>query len=90
MSVPNRVGFSFWSFAGGVATGVVIAKYWPTLWGMAKPYARSAVAKGAKAFEGGKELVKNKAERFSDVIEEIKEEEEQRKTGGKPSKGTPA
>lgn len=79
MSSNRAAGFSWWTFVGGVATGVVLAKYWPTIWGAASPYVRGAVGKGAKAFDSGKDFVKNKAERFSDVIEEIKQEEVQRK-----------
>jgi hypothetical protein len=72
-------------FAAGVAVGIVVHKYWPEIKQRGGPTLKRVVAEGTKAFEKGREQFWEQSERFSDLVAEIREEEEQRKAPAPPA-----
>jgi len=77
-------------FSAGVATGVLLHKYWPQISESARPLLRSSLRSGARALEKGREKIHEKSEQLSDIIAEIREEEEAAAAaGGAPGKAQP-
>lgn len=72
-------------FALGVAAGVLLHKYWPQIRDLGGPAAKKAVREGTNLFEKGRQAFWEQSEKFSDLIAEIREEEEART---KPPAGT--
>ena len=63
-------------FAAGVAVGVAVHKYWPQISERAGPGARRVAADGKKMFQRGRAAFWEKSEQFSDLIAEIRDEEQ--------------
>lgn len=72
-------------FSAGLAAGVMLHKYWPEISEAGRPLLRASLRSGVNALEKGRSAVWEQSERFSDVISEIREEEEATaKAGGRP------
>ena len=75
---PGKVFFT--GLAIGVASGVLLHRYWPVISRSLEPYVGAISAKTRGLFESGREAFSGKPERFSDVIEEIKKDDSRKKT----------
>lgn len=63
-------------FTLGVAVGVVVTKNWPKIREVTRPLLRGAMKGGSGLLEKGREAYHEQSEKFSDLIAEIREEEE--------------
>ncbi len=63
-------------FTIGVGVGVAVNRNWPAIEKIARPLLRGALKSGTNLFEKGREVYHAKSEKFSDLIAEIREEEE--------------
>ncbi len=63
-------------FTLGVAVGVVVTKNWPKIREVTRPLLRGAMKGGSGILERGREAYHQQSEKFSDLIAEIREEEE--------------
>jgi hypothetical protein len=66
-------------FAVGVAVGVLLHKYWPQIREAGGPTAKKVVRETTTLFERARGRFWEQSEKFSDIIAEIREEEENRK-----------
>lgn len=79
-------------FAAGVAAGVLITKNWPKIKEIGGPVARRALAEGSNLFEKGRQSMWEQREKFSDLVAEIREEEETKakaRLEGRPTEPAP-
>jgi hypothetical protein len=76
-------------FALGVAVGVVVTRNWPRIREVTRPLLRGAVRGGSGLLEKGREAYHEQSEKFSDLIAEIREEEEAKAKGAPPAASTP-
>lgn len=63
-------------FTLGVAVGVVVTKNWPKIREVTRPLLREAMKGSGGLLEKGREVYHAQSEKFSDLIAEIREEEE--------------
>lgn len=63
-------------FALGVTVGVVVGRNWDRIRDAARPLLRGAVRSGTNLVEKGREAIHDRSEKFSDLIAEIREEED--------------
>jgi hypothetical protein len=63
-------------FAVGLAAGAALHKYWPEIKEKGGPTFKKVVKDGSELFEKGRERFWEESEKFSDLVAEIREEEE--------------
>jgi len=63
-------------FAAGIAVGVVLHKYWPQIQEAIGPGARKGLARGSGILDRARTRFWEQSEKFSDLIAEIREEDE--------------
>jgi hypothetical protein len=63
-------------FAAGVAVGITAHKYWPQIQEAAGPSLQKGLAEGERLFERARTAFWEQSEKFSDLVAEIREEEE--------------
>lgn len=63
-------------FSAGVAVGVALNKYWPQITEAGRPLLRTSLRSGSHLVDKGKAAVYGQTERLSDIIAEIREEDE--------------
>ena len=68
-------------FALGIAVGVVLTRNWPKIREVTRPLLRGAMKSGTGLVEKGREAYHEQTEKFSDLIAEIREEEESKAKG---------
>lgn len=68
-------------FAVGVAAGALVARNWEKIRETSRPLLRGAVRGGTNLLEKGREAYHEKSEKFSDLVAEIREEEEAKAKG---------
>jgi hypothetical protein len=71
-------------FAAGVAVGVTVHKYWPQIKEAAGPSLEKGLAEGERLFERARTAFWEQSEKFSDLVAEIREEEEAAARSGPP------
>ncbi|MFZ5479263.1 MAG: hypothetical protein ACOZNI_21035 [Myxococcota bacterium] len=76
-------------FALGVAAGVLIHKNWPKIKEVGAPLLKGAVRQGSNIAQKTRDMYWEKSEKFSDLIAEIREEEEARAKAGPPTPPAP-
>ncbi|MFZ5477578.1 MAG: hypothetical protein ACOZNI_12450 [Myxococcota bacterium] len=76
-------------FALGVAAGVLVHKNWPKIKEIGTPLLKGAVRQGSNIAQKTREMYWEKSEKFTDLIAEIREEEEARAKGEPPPSGPP-
>lgn len=65
----------------GVAVGVAVTKNWPNIREITRPLLQDAMKEGSGILEKGREAYHQQREKFSDLIAEIREEEEAKAKG---------
>lgn len=63
-------------FTLGVAAGVLLTKNWPKILEVTRPLLRGAMKGSSGLIEKGREAYHQQSEKFSDLIAEIREEED--------------
>lgn len=77
-------------FALGVAVGVVLHRSWPKIREIGGPLLRDALKGGTNLAGKAREALHEQSEKFSDLVAEIREEEEQKaKAGLTPAAAAP-
>ncbi len=79
-------------FTLGVAAGVLVSKNWPKIREVTRPLLRGVMKSGSGLLEKGREAYHEQSEKFSDLVAEIREEEEARGKGASapPTEPKPA
>lgn len=73
-------------FALGVAAGVALHRNWPQIEKLAGPTGKKLIKSATDLVEQGRGKFWEKSEAFSDLVAEIREEEEAAGQGGAPPK----
>jgi hypothetical protein len=79
-------------FTLGVVAGAVVARNWERIRDVSRPLLRGAVRGGTNLLEKGREAYHEQSEKFSDLVAEIREEEEAKakaKAGNPPEAPRP-
>jgi hypothetical protein len=72
-------------FALGVAAGALVARNWEKIRDTSRPLLRTALKGSTNLLEKGREAYHQQSEKFSDLIAEIREEEEAKAKGTPPA-----
>lgn len=76
-------------FAAGVAVGILVHKYWPHIKKATGPSLEEGLSQGKRLLGRARETLQEQSEKFSDLVAEIREEEEAA-AKGEPTKAPPA
>ena len=73
-----------------MAVGVLLHKYWPQIQESAGPRARKSLERGSGLLDRARSAFWEQSEKFSDLIAEIREEDEAASTGKTPEPPVPS
>ena len=77
-------------FTLGVAVGAVVTKNWPKIREVTRPLLGGALKSGSGLLAKGREAFQAQSEKFSDLIAEIREEEEAKAKAAPPVPPAPS
>ena len=69
-------------FTLGIAVGVLVTRNWPKIREVTRPLLRGVMKAGSELVEKSRETYHEQSEKFSDLIAEIREEEEAKAKAG--------
>jgi hypothetical protein len=71
-------------FAAGVAVGIAVHKYWPQIKQAGGPALEKGLSRGGRLLDRARASLWEQSEKFSDLVAEIREEEEAAAKGSAP------